>query len=91
MVQKTNDVEILIVDGGSTDSTMEIVKSYGVSIDYSISEKDQGIYDAWNKALKVAQGEWVMFLGADDYILSGSIKVYLDFVKQVDRDKIDIV
>lgn len=91
VTQKTNDVEILIVDGNSTDSTMEIVQSYGTDVDYSLSEKDKGIYDAWNKALKVAQGDWIMFLGSDDYILPGSIKIYLDYVRHVDRNETDII
>ena len=79
VTQKTGNVEVLIVDGNSTDSTMEIVQSYGTDVDYSLSEKDKGIYDAWNKALKVAKGDWIMFLGSDDYILPGSIKIYLDY------------
>lgn len=91
VLQKTDDVEVLVVDGGSTDSTMDIVKSYGHKVDYSLSEKDQGIYDAWNKALKVANGEWIMFLGSDDYILPDSLNAYLDFVKNVNHDKIDII
>ena len=91
VAQKTNDIEILIVDGDSTDSTMEIVQSYGSDIDYSLSEKDNGIYDAWNKALKVARGEWIMFLGADDYVLQDSVKVYLDFLKSRNHNHTDII
>ena len=58
------DIEHIIVDGASTDKTMEIVSSYP-HIAKVISEKDKGIYDAMNKALKHITGQWVYFLGAD--------------------------
>ena len=47
---------------------MKIVKSYGDSIYYSISESDYGVSDAWNKGLKKIRGDWILFLGADDYL-----------------------
>lgn len=59
--------ELIVVDGGSTDETMEIVKSYGDLVSYAISEPDRGILDAWNKGLKHVTGDWIHFLGADDY------------------------
>ncbi len=62
--QKFVGWEHIIVDGGSTDSTIEILKQY--SHLKWISESDDGIYDAMNKGVKIAQGEWVYFLGADD-------------------------
>lgn len=61
------DKELIIIDGGSTDGTQEILKEYDAGIDYWVSEKDRGIYDAWNKALARATGEWICFIGADDY------------------------
>lgn len=64
-------VELIIVDALSDDGTREIVDSYGVAIATSIREPDNGIYDAWNKALAVARGEWCAFLGADDYYMNG--------------------
>jgi len=63
------DVELIIVDALSEDGTQEIIESYGDAIATYIREADTGIYDAWNKALKVARGEWCSFLGADDYYL----------------------
>ena len=59
--------ELIVVDGGSSDDTMEIVKSYGDLVSYAISEPDRGILDAWSKGLKQRTGDWVHFLGADDY------------------------
>lgn len=58
--------ELIIIDGGSTDETLEIVQRYATEIAYWESGPDKGIYDAWNKGLAHAKGEWVCFLGADD-------------------------
>lgn len=66
--QTYDNVEYIIIDGGSTDGTLEILQKYDSSIDYWVSEKDNGIYDAWNKGVSLFQGDWVAFLGADDYI-----------------------
>jgi glycosyltransferase involved in cell wall biosynthesis len=60
------NVEVLVADGASSDRTVEILDSFSEKIAYRISEKDRGIYDAWNKVLPHATGEWVLFLGADD-------------------------
>jgi glycosyltransferase len=59
-------VEYIIVDGGSTDSTLEIIKSYGSRINKMISEPDKGIYDAMNKGIKLASGDIVGILNSDD-------------------------
>ena len=59
--------ELVIADGASTDGTVDILKTYDAHIAWWKSEKDNGIYDAWNKALGHAQGEYVSFIGADDY------------------------
>lgn len=59
-------IEYIVIDGGSTDGTQEIVKSYGERIAYFISEKDSGISDAWNKGVRAARGDYIAFLNADD-------------------------
>jgi len=59
--------ELIIIDGGSTDGTVELLKKNRNKFSYWISEPDRGIYNAWNKGLAQAQGEWICFLGADDY------------------------
>lgn len=58
--------ELLIADGGSTDTTTEIIQRYAEFIGYWHSHPDNGIYDAWNRALAHASGEYICFLGADD-------------------------
>lgn len=71
MKQTFQDWECIIVDGASKDNTVEIVKSY-VNRDSRfryISEPDKGIYDAFNKGWKMAKGEWIYYLGADDEVL----------------------
>ncbi|HEX3386494.1 MAG TPA: glycosyltransferase, partial [Mucilaginibacter sp.] len=64
--QSYPNTEFIIIDGGSTDGTVDLIKKYDKKINYWISEKDSGIYDAMNKALDVVSGDWVYFLGAGD-------------------------
>lgn len=65
--------ELIIIDGGSTDGTIEIIKSNQDKITYWESEPDNGIYHAWNKALGHASGDWICFLGSDDYLWKSSV------------------
>lgn len=60
------DFEWIVVDGGSTDGTVELLQENEDLISWWISESDRGIYDAWNKACPKARGEWLLFLGAGD-------------------------
>lgn len=64
--QTHGDIEHIVVDGGSTDRTMEIVRSSG-SVSVLISEPDHGIYDAMNKGINMASGDVIGFLNADDF------------------------
>jgi len=58
--------ELLISDGASTDGTVDLIREHELHIDWWQSQRDGGIYDAWNQSLKHARGEYVCFLGADD-------------------------
>lgn len=60
--------ELVVIDGGSTDGTVDVLKANQQTIAYWVSEPDRGIYHAWNKALAQTHGDWVCFLGADDYL-----------------------
>ena len=74
--QTNKDFEYLIIDGGSTDETIDIVKSYESEFSGRlkwVSEKDQGIYDAMNKGIKMASGDVVGILNSDDYFTSDDI------------------
>ena len=64
--QTYQDIEYIIVDGLSTDKTLEIVNKYKDKIAKIISEKDTGLYDAMNKGIDNASGEYLMFLNSDD-------------------------
>ena len=62
------NVRILVQDGDSSDDTIDIIRFYEENIYYWDSEPDTGIYNAWNKALKYSRSDWVIFIGADDYL-----------------------
>ena len=70
--QSYTNIEYLIIDGGSTDGTVGIIKKYQKNIADWVSEKDQGIYDAMNKGLKRAKGHYVLFLNSGDELYSGN-------------------
>ena len=65
--QTYRDKELIVIDGGSTDGTLEIIEKNSDQINHWVSECDKGIYNAWNKGLERARGNWVYFLGADDF------------------------
>ncbi len=67
--------KILIIDGKSTDNTLKIIRQYERHIDFWVSEKDNGVYDAWNKALfnMPLDVDWIQFLGSDDYLFDPTV------------------
>ncbi len=79
--QKNNWMELIIIDGKSTDSTLDICKEYIDYIDILQSESDRGIYDAMNKGVRLSSGKYVYFIGAGDTLLSDvlvQIKYFLN-------------
>lgn len=67
--QTYKNSELIVIDGGSADGTRDLIERNSQHIVYWESERDRGIYHAWNKALEVAHGDWMYFLGADDYFV----------------------
>jgi len=65
--------EIIVIDGGSTDGTLEIIKSHQANITHWISARDNGVYDAINKGIERATGEWIYILGSDDKLASTDV------------------
>lgn len=72
ITQTYDNVEYIIIDGGSTDGTLDIIRKYDTKIDYWISEKDKGIYDAMNKGIDYISGEWINFMNAGDVFYESS-------------------
>lgn len=66
------NIEYIIIDGGSTDGTVDIIKKYADRLAYWVSEPDKGIYDAMNKGITVATGDYINFMNAGDTFASGS-------------------
>ncbi|MCF0055707.1 glycosyltransferase family 2 protein [Dyadobacter sp. CY356] len=71
--QNFDSIEYIVVDGNSTDGTKDIVLSYGSKIDKFISEPDKGIYDAMNKGIKLATGDVIGILNADDFYTNTTV------------------
>lgn len=67
--QTYGNMEYIIIDGGSTDGTKEIIERYRDRLAYYVSEPDRGIYDAMNKGIRAATGDWIIFRNAGDYFL----------------------
>ncbi len=65
--------ELVVIDGGSTDGTVDIIRSFDSEISFWLSEPDRGVYQAWNKGVDASQGEWLHFLGADDRLVSPDV------------------
>jgi glycosyltransferase involved in cell wall biosynthesis len=78
------NVEYLIIDGGSTDGTLDIIKKYEDVIDYWVSEPDNGIYDAMNKGIILIFGTWVYFLNSGDLIFNSN--VFKDILINISND-----
>ena len=71
--QTCQDFEVLVMDGKSVDNTIELVLAYGSDRIRLFSEPDRGVYDAMNKGIDKSQGEWLYFLGSDDYLLDEQV------------------
>jgi len=82
--QSYPNTEYIIIDGGSTDGTVDIIKQYENKIDYWKSERDGGIYFAMNEGISLAKGEWIGILNADDYYLPDTISQVIDATKLFD-------
>jgi len=67
------NIEWIVIDGGSTDGTVQILTTNEDIVDYWSSEADSGIYDALNKGIDRAQGDWILFLGADDRLAKDDV------------------
>ena len=71
--QSYQSIELIVVDGGSTDKTLDIIRKNSDIISKFISEPDRGLWDAMNKGLDMISGDWVYFIGSDDYLSSSKV------------------
>lgn len=83
------NVEYIVIDGNSTDGTKEIIEKYRDKISYYVSEPDSGIYDAMNKGIKAAGGDFVIFLNAGDFYINEL--VFEQFLPYIEKTKSDLV
>ena len=89
--QLNSNCELIIIDGASKDDTVNVIKRNSEFINFTISEPDKGIYDAWNKGIKASNNEWIMFIGADDELLPGAINKYLTLLQSNDLSSYDYI
>jgi glycosyltransferase involved in cell wall biosynthesis len=71
--QTSNDFEYIIIDGGSTDGSVDLIKQFSEKIAYWVSEYDGGIYQAMNKGIRIAQGEYVQFINSGDWLVADDV------------------
>lgn len=86
--QTYNDFEYIVVDGGSTDESVNVIEENKQKISYWVSEKDKGIYNAMNKGIVKATGEYILFLNSGDYLVNNRV---LENVVNELRDNVDFV
>ena len=85
--QKFNDYEHIIIDGGSNDDTLKIIKKYEEKIEYWCSKKDNGIYDAFNIGMSLAKGKYIGFLNSDDKYTENALTTLNKYINKFpDKD-----
>ena len=85
--QTYDNLEFIIIDGSSTDETIDIIKKYEDKIDYWISEKDSGIFDAMNKGILAAKGDYINFMNAGDFFIRKNlVKEIVDILNSEEID-----
>ncbi|OGT06731.1 MAG: hypothetical protein A2103_01195 [Gammaproteobacteria bacterium GWF2_41_13] len=89
LIQDYQNLEYIVIDGGSTDGTVEIIEKYRDKIAYFRSQSDQGIYDAMNAGIQVAKGDIIVLLNADDWFEADAISIGVDTLAR--QNKADIV
>ncbi|MEO3406425.1 glycosyltransferase family 2 protein [Mucilaginibacter sp. CAU 1740] len=82
--QTYNNIEYIIVDGGSTDGTLAIIEKYRAHIDQFISERDKGIGDGFNKGIAMATGKWIGMINADDWYAPDAVEAIMTNVDKED-------
>ena len=84
--QNYKNVQYIIIDGNSTDNTKKIIEKYRNKVSLIISEDDNGIWDAMNKGIKLAEGEILGFINADDFYYENSLKIVNKYFSEENID-----
>ena len=83
--QSYKNFELIIIDGGSTDGTLEILRQNNNKIDFWISEKDKGLYDAMNKGIRLSRGSIISILNSDDFYYQNALKIAVNYFKKYEK------
>jgi glycosyltransferase involved in cell wall biosynthesis len=87
--QSFKHYEYIIIDGGSTDKTLDVIKEHSEHIDFWISEKDRGLYDAFNKGILMAKGKYIGIINSDDVYTVNALEIINEYFSN--NPKIDFV
>ena len=87
--QNFKNFEYIIIDGGSNDGTLEILKKYNNKIDYWLSERDNGIYDAFNKGMELSKGDYLGIINSDDTYRSNALNIISKYINK--NENIDFI
>ena len=87
--QNFKNFEYIIIDGGSNDGTLEILKKYNDKIDYWLSERDNGIYDAFNKGMELSKGDYLGIINSDDTYRSNALNIISKYINK--NENIDFI
>lgn len=83
------NAEVIVIDGGSTDGTVDVIQRHADRIQYWLSERDSGVADAWNKGVKAARGEVIRLVASDDVFENGHTRRMVDYL--VEHPEIDVL
>lgn len=86
--QSYSPVEYIVIDGKSTDNTVDILKHYDDQIDYWVSREDEGLYHAMQEGAEQAHGEWIWFLNSDDWIAPDAVERMADYAQDTGCDNV---
>lgn len=84
LLQAEADVEAIVIDGASTDGTREWLETQRMWLGALVSEPDSGVYEAMNKGIAAAHGDWLLFLGADDRLVNGALSRISPLLRQAE-------
>ena len=87
--QKYKNVELIVIDGGSGEQTLKILKKLNNKIDFWVSEKDKGMWDGWNKGIKLARGEFLGVVDSSNILYSNATKILSNYI--INNPKLDFI